>query len=168
MPLSVIILSSAHKGEKSSRERGTTRVGVSTRPKQNRKEEEGAERESEKETDKLETFFFNIYEFHNPVPDPPVFVPAALPPRYAINFVPPAATSATSPSTDRSISPSPSIDYSVVSSVNFVVSSPVVPVIDVNSPSSVSNIASSTFTSPLPVPNLSTPVIVSSTCIDNS
>ena len=35
------------------------------------------------------SFFCHIYEFHNPVPNAaPVFVPADLPPRYAINFIP--------------------------------------------------------------------------------
>ena len=40
------------------------------------------------EEDKLERFFSSIYEFHNPVKSTPVFVPADLPPRYAISFVP--------------------------------------------------------------------------------
>ena len=44
--------------------------------------------EKEEEEDKLERFFCHLYEFHNPVPNTPVFVPAELPPRYTINFVP--------------------------------------------------------------------------------
>ena len=51
--------------------------------------------EKEEEVDKLERLFCLIYEFHNPVQNTaPVFVPAELPPRYAINFLP--ATSACS------------------------------------------------------------------------
>ena len=42
----------------------------------------------EEEEDKLESFFCHLYEFHNPVPVAPAFVPAELPPRYAINFIP--------------------------------------------------------------------------------
>ena len=81
--------------------------------------------EKEAEEDKLESFFSSIYEFHNPVP---AFVPAALPPRYAINFVPAAsipvnpaivAPVSTSASAPVSVPSSPSTVYSVVSSVNF-------------------------------------------------
>ena len=96
----------------------------------------------EEEEDKLETFFCQLYEFHNPpvpVPVAPVFVPAELPPRYAINFVP-AAPSVISPVvipvpalvvSDSVMSDSHvlSTDYSVISSVNFVVSDPTHPVI---------------------------------------
>src|SRR5258706_5199548 len=46
--------------------------------------------EKEKEEDKLESFFCHLYEFHIPVPAAPVFVPAELPARYAIKFVPAA------------------------------------------------------------------------------
>ena len=42
----------------------------------------------EEEEDKLERFFCHVYEFHNPAPNAPSFVPAELPPRYAISFVP--------------------------------------------------------------------------------
>ena len=44
--------------------------------------------EKEVEEDKLERFFSSIYEFHNPVTSAPAFVPAALPPRYSISFIP--------------------------------------------------------------------------------
>ena len=45
----------------------------------------GPEKEEE-EADKLEIFFCKIHDFHNPVS----VVPAEIPPRYAINFVPAA------------------------------------------------------------------------------
>ena len=90
------------------------------------KEKKGpVEPEKEKEEDKLERFFCHLYEFHNPVPNAPVFVPAELPPRYAIEFVPaaPAVVVPVFP-----IGSAPSTDYSVISSVNFVVPSVTVPV----------------------------------------
>ena len=97
--------------------------------------------EKEEEEDKLEIFFCKIHEFHNPVTVAPVFVPAELPPRYAINFVPadiplfPRASSVVpSPVTpvtsfltvvpDVPASPVIVSSYSVVSSANFVVPSP--------------------------------------------
>ena len=105
------------------------------------------EPKKEEEVDELERFFCHVYEFHIPVLTPAV-VPAVLPPRYAIRFVPasvsavPASASPTvftspiavpSPvSTDYSVIPSVnfatvpspvSTGYSVISSVNFVVSS---------------------------------------------
>ena len=61
----------------------------------------------------------------------PVFVPAELPPRYAISFVPAvnaqvsASASALPPSAPA---PTSSSDYSLVSSVNFVVPSAAIPV----------------------------------------
>ena len=75
-----------------------------------------------------------MYEFHNPGPNAPVFVLAELPPRYAISFVPavsalpvtasPAvpviAVSVPSVSCVTSTATVSSIDYSVVSSANFV------------------------------------------------
>ena len=83
------------------------------------------EPEKEKEEDKLERFFCHLYEFHNPVPNAPAFVPAELPPRYAIEFVPAAPAVfpiGSAPSTDVPVfptGPTPSTDYSVISSVNF-------------------------------------------------
>ena len=95
------------------------------------KEKKGpVEPEKEKEEDKLERFFGHLYKFHNPVPNAPVFVPAELPPRYAIEFVPAAPAVASvfpigsAPTTDVPAFPvgsTPSTDYSVISSVNFVV-----------------------------------------------
>ena len=93
-----------------------------------------AEKEKEEE-EKLETFFCKIHEFHNPVPVAPVFVPAELPPRYAINFVPaaphiPVSASPTgysvSVASDSAIPAShvSSTNYSVISSVDFVVCDP--------------------------------------------
>ena len=87
-----------------------------------------AELKTEKEEDKLETFFCKVYEFHNPIPVAPAFIPAELPPRYAISFVP-AAPPVVSSTRDRSVISSanfvvsPTTDYSVISSVNFVVPS---------------------------------------------
>ena len=84
------------------------------------------QKEKEKEEDKLERFFCHLYEFHNPVPNAPVFVPAELPPRYAINFVPALPVSPVA-STAIPVFPigSASTDYSVISSANFVVPSAV-------------------------------------------
>ena len=62
--------------------------------------------ETEKEEDKLETFFCKIHEFHNPVPVAPVFAPAELPPRYVINFVP-AASSVVFPAAPPPVIPVP-------------------------------------------------------------
>ena len=90
------------------------------------------EPEKEAEEDKLECFFSSIYEFHNPAPVfvPPISVPAALPPRYAINFVRAASVPVTSPIVVISpiVAPvtSPLTDYSVISSVNFAL--PVSPI----------------------------------------
>ena len=89
----------------------------------------GPKKEAEK--DDLELFFSSIYEFHNPVQHAPAFVPAALPPRYAISFVPTAnapvsSGSVSTPSVSVSVPActpvpvSPSTDYSVISFVNFV------------------------------------------------
>ena len=78
------------------------------------------------EGDLLGAFFFRIYEFLFILPNmsPRAFVPADLPARYAIGFVP--AVSAFNPAFPPSVSYTPSTDHSVVSSANFVV--PVVPV----------------------------------------
>ena len=83
------------------------------------------EKEKEKEKDEMEDFFCQIYEFHIPAPTPAVFVPAALPPRYAISFVPAVSVSASVPDVVPSspASPASPCDYSVVSTANFVVSS---------------------------------------------
>ena len=62
--------------------------------KSEKKKKGPVEPEKEEEEDKLERLFCNIYEFHNPVQNAaPVFVPAELPPRYAINFLPAASAS---------------------------------------------------------------------------
>ena len=45
-------------------------------------------KQQEEEPDKLETFFHQLYDFHNPESTAPVLVPAILPARYAIDFVP--------------------------------------------------------------------------------
>ena len=101
-----------------------------------KKEKGPVEPEKEKEEDKLERFFCHLYEFHNPVPNTPVFVPAELPPRYAIDFVPaapaqvafvPAASAV--PVSVPAVYTAPasgfpyasSTDYSVISSVNSAV-----------------------------------------------
>ena len=130
-------------------------------PEKKKKGPVGPDKEEE---EKLERFFRQIYEFHNPVPNAaPVFVPAALPPQYAISFVP-AVISAASASVSASApvaSPfafSPSTDYSIVSSPNFAVSSPNLAV----SPSPVYSIVSSA--------NFAAPVSVSTfiPCIDST
>ena len=106
--------------------------------KNKRKKQKGLV-EPEKELDKLELFFCQLYEFHNPVTAAPAFVPADLPPRYAINFVPaaPVIPVVPSPSTSSAsafapLSFSASVpapvsgpapvadDFSVVSSANFI------------------------------------------------
>ena len=54
-----------------------------TRHSRNKREKNGpVEPEKEKEEDTLELFFHKLYEFHNPVLNAPVSVPAELPPRY--------------------------------------------------------------------------------------
>src|SRR5258706_6870555 len=68
--------------------------------------------EKEEEEDKLESFFCHVYEFHNPAPATPAFVPADLPPRYAIDFVP-----ATSVSTASASVPVSAADVPVVPNV---------------------------------------------------
>ena len=97
--------------------------------------------EKEKEEDKLERFLCHLYEFHNPVPNAPVFVPAELPPQYAIDFVPAASTLPVSSTPVVPVSTpdavvvipvfpigsAPSTDYSIISSVNFVVPSVTIP-----------------------------------------
>ena len=115
------------------------------KPDKKKKKKGPVEPEDEEEEDKLETFFCNLYEFHNPVPNAPVFVQAELPPRYAINFVP-ASNVSTSPAVPPvtalpavlpvlpvlpalpilsalPVTPSGSVstEYSVISSANFVV-----------------------------------------------
>ena len=89
--------------------------------------------EKEEEEDKLECFFCQLYEFHNPVLNAPAFVPAELPPRFTISFV--SAVSALPVTASPVVHPVPvpsvscvksavavsSTDYSVVSSANFVV-----------------------------------------------
>ena len=80
------------------------------------------EKGKEKETDELELFFCHLFEFHNPVPDAPAFVPAVLPPRLAIDFVPAAPDTPvfTSPVAASAV-PSPvSTGYSVISSAPIV------------------------------------------------
>ena len=84
----------------------------------------------EEEEDKLETFFCNLYEFHNPAPPiAPVFAPAELPPRYAINFVPAVSALPVSPVIAPAFTvnvASPVIPFAVVSSGNLVPPCPVV------------------------------------------
>ena len=103
------------------------------------KKKKGPVEPEKEEEEKLERFFCHIYEFHNPVSNAaPVFVPAALPPQYAISFVPAvnapsvtasstasaasASVSAAAPVFASPFASSPSTDYSIVSSANFAVS----------------------------------------------
>ena len=108
--------------EDSSREKSCACGGHATCIRTNRASGAG-----ETETEKLESFFCHLYEFHNPasITSAPVFVPAELPPRYSINFVPsvpvpvPASVSV-SASTPVSASFLPSTEFSIVSPANFV------------------------------------------------
>ena len=83
----------------------------------------------------MESFFYKLYDFHNPVVNAPAFVPAELPPRYAISFVPaisvPPVQIVSSPvanapvivsslPTDVALLVPSSADFSVISSANFV------------------------------------------------
>ena len=78
----------------------------------------------EPEPDKLEDFFCQIYEFHNPTPTAPAFVPAELPARFAINFIPANPSCSAPPVVSHVFPAAPaSIDYSVISSANFIVPS---------------------------------------------
>ena len=82
----------------------------------------GPEKEKEEE-DKLELFFCQLHEFHNPVPSAPVFVPAELPPRYAIDFVPAAPVTASPANSGvfHTLPVTPVTDgFSVISSTNFI------------------------------------------------
>ena len=75
-------------------------------------------KEEEEEGDLLGAFFFRIYEFLFILPNmsPRAFVPAELPARYAIAFVP-AVSALDSVLPPAAVSSS---DYSIVSSANFV------------------------------------------------
>ena len=101
-----------------------------------KKEKGPVEPGKEEEEYKLESFFGHMYDFHISVqvtPAPSFHIPAELPARYAIAFVP-ASTSVSVPVSVPAISAaapaipvtpsvisSPSTDYSVISSVNFAV-----------------------------------------------
>ena len=96
-----------------------------------RKKKKGpvAHEKEKEEEDNLERFFCHLYEFQNPVPKAPVFVPAELPPRYTISFVPAVSAlpvtivhpvSVPLVSCVMSAVAVSSTDYSVVSSANFV------------------------------------------------
>ena len=54
----------------------------------NKKGKGPLEPENMEEEDKLESFFYHLYEFRNPVTIAPAIVPAVLPARYVIDFVP--------------------------------------------------------------------------------
>ena len=111
---------------------------IHKKPEKKKKGPVEPEKVKEEEVDKLESFFCKIYDFHNPVPVAPVFVPAELPPRYAISFVPPVSAVSSVTSVVDSVAPAvipvspigsaPSTDYSIISSVNFVAPSVTIPV----------------------------------------
>ena len=109
------------------------------RKKIEKREKGPVEPGKEEEEDKLEIFFCQIYEFHNPPVPAPVFIPAEVPPRYAINFVP---ASATQP------------EFSVVSSVSVVSPVNIVPpsAVSARSVSARSVISSANFAIPASVP----------------
>ena len=67
------------------------------RNKFEKKEKGPVEPGKEEEEDKLESFFCQLYEFHNPAQDAPAFVPAELPRRYFIKFVPAVSPVTASP-----------------------------------------------------------------------
>ena len=119
-------------------ERKELREWKTSHSRSQNKKEKGPVEPGKEEEDKLEIFFSHLYEFHNPVQiaPVPVFIPAELPARYAINFVPaavpvyasaPATAYASSPSTEYSVVSStcfavpPSTVCSIVRSVNFVI-----------------------------------------------
>ena len=106
--------------------------------KRKRKGTWGQEKEKEEEEgERLANFFYAIHQFFVPSVPANVFVPAELPARYAIEFVPAAAV-VTPPVTSSSVvsysavstsvtatapaiaSSASSSDYSVVSSVNYI------------------------------------------------
>ena len=133
--------------------------------KKTEKEKKGPVEPEKEEEEKLERFFCHIYEFHNPVSSAaPVFAPAALPPRYAISFVPainaPSVTaSGTAPASVSAVSASVSdsapvftspFASPVVSSANFVAASP------------------STDYSVISSANFAIPVSTSSSCIGST
>ena len=104
-----------------SREWGTRH----TRDKKKKKGDVGKAKEKEKEEgERLANFFYAIHDFLVPIAVPNAFVPAELPARCAIDFVPASVVC----SDTSVISPvnASSTEYSVVSSVNFVVPSPVI------------------------------------------
>ena len=135
--------------------------------KYQKKKKGPVEPEKEEEEEKLERFFCHIYNFHIPVAAPvPVFVPAELPPRYTINFVPANTTddsiyASASPvdASAVSVGSAPSTDFSIVSSANFDVNaSPVVASLVNNSVTDCSVISSVNFATPPPV--------IASSCIE--
>ena len=127
--------------------------------KPEKKKKGPVEPEKENEMESLELLFCHIHKFHNPVPNAaPVFVPAALPPRYAISFIP-AGHSASAPPSVSSISSSPSADFPIVSSSARSVTSDVSFARSV--PSTVYSVVSSAN---FDVPVLDAPVITHS-CI---
>ena len=98
---------------------------IQKQPEKKKKGPVEPEKEKEKEKDEMEDFFCQIHEFLIPTPAPAVFVQAALPPRYAINFVPANVHVSASPSPYPVVSSPnfvvpPCTDFSVVSSANFV------------------------------------------------
>ena len=128
----------------------------------------------EEEEDKLERFFCQLHEFHNPVQNAPGLVPANLPIRYAINFVPAISAppvsvppvSATSPISNPAVASSDvSPDYSVVSSANFVAVNSVHTSVSV--PVRVSTEYSVISSANFAVPHVANPVSsASSSCIE--
>ena len=70
--------------------------------------------ETEKEGERLANFFYALHEFFVPSVPATVFVPAELPARYAIQFVPAAVV--VTPPVASSSAVSSATDYSVVSS----------------------------------------------------
>ena len=119
--------------------------------------------EKEEEEDKMESFFYHVYEFHNPVPNAPAFVPAEVPPRYAIDFVPAVSAVTPMPVVVPAVSNVPSVVSAVTTfvpaefparyAIKFVPAivpdvPPVSPVIVSSSSSSYSVVSSANFVIP--------------------
>ena len=83
------------------------------------------EKENEKETDELELFFCQLFDFYNPVPAAPAFVPEVVPaavpsPIPYVNLVASAVSPISPVFVASAIPSSVSTDNPAISSVNFV------------------------------------------------
>ena len=81
-------LADARKPVRKEEELGAWKTRHILKPPEKKKKGPVEPGKKEEEEDKLDTFFCHIYEFHNPTPAAPALVPAELPARYVIDFVP--------------------------------------------------------------------------------